>query len=130
AGAPGSWTSGRSEERRVGKECRSGWERNVEQKKPGPLAELMEPFVTMIPYLLVECDGSDGERFRHTLEPYTYERVTQGVPQCISGDCGVFTLKYIFFFQAEDGIRAFHVTGVQTCALPIWAGAPGSWTSG
>src|SRR5207302_1556292 len=23
------------------------------------------------------------------------------------------------FFQAEDGIRAFHVTGVQTCALPI-----------
>src|SRR5690606_33516074 len=27
----------------------------------------------------------------------------------------------IFFFQAEDGIRDFHVTGVQTCALPIWA---------
>src|SRR5690606_40425609 len=27
-----------------------------------------------------------------------------------------------FFFQAEDGIRDFHVTGVQTCALPI--GAP------
>src|SRR5690606_40416105 len=26
-----------------------------------------------------------------------------------------------FFFQAEDGIRDFHVTGVQTCALPIWA---------
>src|SRR5690606_41142045 len=25
----------------------------------------------------------------------------------------------VFFFQAEDGIRAFHVTGVQTCALPI-----------
>src|SRR5690606_40346803 len=24
-----------------------------------------------------------------------------------------------FFFQAEDGIRDFHVTGVQTCALPI-----------
>src|SRR5207302_6199881 len=23
-------------------------------------------------------------------------------------------------FQAEDGIRDFHVTGVQTCALPIW----------
>src|SRR5690606_31317131 len=23
------------------------------------------------------------------------------------------------FFQAEDGIRDFHVTGVQTCALPI-----------
>src|SRR5690606_40828730 len=25
----------------------------------------------------------------------------------------------VFFFQAEDGIRVFHVTGVQTCALPI-----------
>src|SRR5439155_16344488 len=25
-----------------------------------------------------------------------------------------------FFFQAEDGIRGGHVTGVQTCALPIW----------
>src|SRR5688500_13192803 len=24
-----------------------------------------------------------------------------------------------FFFQAEDGIRAYKVTGVQTCALPI-----------
>src|SRR5690606_17666546 len=29
----------------------------------------------------------------------------------------------IFFFQAEDGIRGFHVTGVQTCALPILADA-------
>src|SRR6266576_6422609 len=26
----------------------------------------------------------------------------------------------IFFFQAEDGIRDLYVTGVQTCALPIW----------
>src|SRR5438270_1241420 len=25
-----------------------------------------------------------------------------------------------FFFQAEDGIRVLTVTGVQTCALPIW----------
>ena len=25
----------------------------------------------------------------------------------------------IFFFQAEDGIRDWSVTGVQTCALPI-----------
>ena len=27
-----------------------------------------------------------------------------------------------FFFQAEDGIRDYDVTGVQTCALPIWRG--------
>src|SRR5258706_10821263 len=26
---------------------------------------------------------------------------------------------WIFFFQAEDGIRDWSVTGVQTCALPI-----------
>src|SRR5256885_11757349 len=26
---------------------------------------------------------------------------------------------FVFFFQAEDGIRDYKVTGVQTCALPI-----------
>src|SRR5438309_4111330 len=31
-----------------------------------------------------------------------------------------------FFFQAEDGIRGGTVTGVQTCALPIWSVMP--WT--
>src|SRR6266511_6001062 len=37
----------------------------------------------------------------------------------------VFSIEYytnselFFFFQAEDSIRGFHVTGVQTCALPI-----------
>src|SRR5256884_3566161 len=29
----------------------------------------------------------------------------------------------VFFFQAEDGIRDVAVTGVQTCALPIFADA-------
>src|SRR5690625_6782564 len=29
--------------------------------------------------------------------------------------------RWLFFFQAEDGIRDGHVTGVQTCALPISA---------
>src|SRR5437762_14318254 len=28
---------------------------------------------------------------------------------------------FFFFFQAEDGIRDTSVTGVQTCALPIYA---------
>src|SRR5437764_3671151 len=31
------------------------------------------------------------------------------------------TALYFFFFQAEDGIRDTSVTGVQTCALPIYA---------
>src|SRR5256885_5725115 len=30
-------------------------------------------------------------------------------------------LVFFFFFQAEDGIRDYKVTGVQTCALPICA---------
>src|SRR2546430_4711075 len=39
----------------------------------------------------------------------------------------------VVFFQAEDGIRDLTVTGVQTCALPIWVGwlavrrVPESW---
>src|SRR2546429_914732 len=32
----------------------------------------------------------------------------------VAGDAGVF------FFQAEEGMRYVAVTGVQTCALPIW----------
>src|SRR5690625_2368783 len=40
----------------------------------------------------------------------------------------------VFFFQAEDGIRDGHVTGVQTCALPIsdveWARAAAEEVAG
>src|SRR5205085_7312303 len=32
--------------------------------------------------------------------------------------------RFFFFFQAEDGIRDLTVTGVQTCALPIWRARP------
>src|SRR2546429_3825530 len=31
-----------------------------------------------------------------------------------------FFYRFFFFFQAEDGIRDVAVTGVQTCALPIY----------
>src|SRR3989454_2307568 len=41
-------------------------------------------------------------------------RVTTASP------CSVF----FFFFQAEDGIRDYKVTGVQTCALPILVADP------
>src|SRR5690625_6935907 len=34
--------------------------------------------------------------------------------------CGSRKDIFVFFFQAEDGIRDGHVTGVQTCALPIF----------
>ena len=32
---------------------------------------------------------------------------------------------FFFFFQAEDGIRDADVTGVQTCALPIYESVSG-----
>ena len=36
------------------------------------------------------------------------------------GCCCWLLLLFFFFFQAEDGIRDHCVTGVQTCALPIY----------
>src|SRR5437764_4055201 len=43
-------------------------------------------------------------------------------------------MRFVFFFQAEDGIRDTSVTGVQTCALPISSSgataAAGAATSG
>ena len=37
----------------------------------------------------------------------------------VRGDWMVVCFCFFFFFQAEDGIRDWSVTGVQTCALPI-----------
>src|SRR5256885_7986782 len=44
---------------------------------------------------------------------------------------GVQNMKYrsiFFFFQAEDGIRVYKVTGVQACALPIWVSRALAWS--
>ncbi|CAN7135902.1 unnamed protein product [Brassica rapa subsp. narinosa] len=68
---------------------------HIFSRHPGELDEVMEHFVTMIPYLLVECALADEQKVQYTLEPYTYARQTVGVPQCRAGDCGPFTLKYI-----------------------------------
>src|SRR5688572_21810629 len=38
----------------------------------------------------------------------------------------VLVVCFFFFFQAEDGIRDLTVTGVQTCALPIFEAGSGS----
>src|SRR2546430_3951189 len=38
---------------------------------------------------------------------------------------GLWCRCLFFFFQAEDGIRDLTVTGVQTCALPIFRGRDG-----
>src|SRR5256885_3707075 len=37
-----------------------------------------------------------------------------------AGDKDLVLQCFFFFFQAEDGIRDYKVTGVQTCALPIF----------
>ncbi|XP_033138746.1 uncharacterized protein LOC117129294 [Brassica rapa] len=71
------------------------WDSIVSHISPEELDEVMEPFVTMVPYMLVECALSDEQKVQYTLEPYTYARQTVGVHQCRAGDCGPFTLKYI-----------------------------------
>src|SRR2546426_5441036 len=38
---------------------------------------------------------------------------------CLESKLACNFLCFFFFFQAEDGIRDYKVTGVQTCALPI-----------
>src|SRR2546430_11545323 len=42
----------------------------------------------------------------------------------------VSPLVFVFFFQAEDGIRDLTVTGVQTCALPISFSPARMWIGG
>ncbi|CAN6927688.1 unnamed protein product, partial [Brassica oleracea] len=55
---------------------------------------VIEPFLYMVPYLLVECASSDEQRAQYSLDPFTYERLTN-IPQARAGDCGVYALKYI-----------------------------------
>src|SRR5256885_2587665 len=43
---------------------------------------------------------------------------TVGAKKVMTFAC-VAPRRSVFFFQAEDGIRDYKVTGVQTCALPI-----------
>src|SRR3712207_8624512 len=59
-------------------------------------------------------------------------RVAAGKPLCALMDAAWHNILLLFsvggtpffvFFQAEDGIRDIGVTGVQTCALPIYGGA-------
>ncbi|KAF8094900.1 hypothetical protein N665_0349s0003 [Sinapis alba] len=71
------------------------WDNIVKYISHAQLDEVMEPFLTIVPYLLVECASSNEERIKYSLEPFTYERATVGVPQCQAGDCGMYALKYI-----------------------------------
>src|SRR3712207_3617500 len=66
---------------------------------------------------------------------YLYRMFLKKLFSCYFIYCQIsFLLYYVvicvffFFFQAEDGIRDIGVTGVQTCALPIYA-LPHNWRS-
>ncbi|CAN7048203.1 unnamed protein product [Brassica oleracea var. botrytis] len=43
---------------------------------PEELDVVMEHFLYMVPYLLVECTSLDEQRAQYSLEPFTYERLT------------------------------------------------------
>src|SRR5256885_3989455 len=49
---------------------------------------------------------------------------------CLTKPYSSVLLCFFFFFQAEDGIRDYKVTGVQTCALPISADRRGAGFAG
>ncbi|KAF8096357.1 hypothetical protein N665_0311s0010 [Sinapis alba] len=58
------------------------WDIILKHISPEELDEVMELFLKMAPYLLVECASSDEEHIKYTLKPFIYERVKVGVPQC------------------------------------------------
>src|SRR5256885_5889778 len=62
-----------------------------------------------------EATGYKGDHSITDLAPEGFKRFENG---------DVMACCCFFFFQAEDGIRDYKVTGVQTCALPIY------WRSG
>src|SRR6266581_5092918 len=88
-----------SEERRVGKECRSRWSPYHYKKKARDSRRHADTFI---------CTGQRDKHGRR------HRRWPAGVRFGI-----LASRARPFFFQAEDGIRAGRVTGVQTCALPI-----------
>src|SRR2546429_1716997 len=45
---------------------------------------------------------------------------TEAEIRLVCAGLAIGVIVCVFFFQAEDGIRDVAVTGVQTCALPIW----------
>ncbi|CAN6882050.1 unnamed protein product [Brassica oleracea] len=70
------------------------WDSICSSISPEELDVVMESFLYMVPYLLVECASSDEQRAQYSLEPFTYERPTN-IPPAQAGDCGVYPLKYI-----------------------------------
>src|SRR6266511_3243183 len=58
----------------------------------------------------------------HQMICRTSNNHTLKLSPALSSRCNNQHNLFLSFFQPEDGIRRFHVTGVQTCALPISSG--------
>ncbi|XP_056860106.1 uncharacterized protein LOC130508558 [Raphanus sativus] len=97
------------------------WDSIPSSSIPEAWDEIMEPFLEMIPYLLVEC----GDQ-KHGLERYTYERLLKDVPTANNGDCGVYAVKYIEChalgvpFSPKDFARSNAKTMRDNMAVVIW----------
>src|SRR6185369_12404560 len=124
AGPPITWIEGvlpqalrspdlaaRSEERRVGKECRSRWS-PYHLKKNKSIACASPAFL----HARAWASGATTRR-------QSIACASPAFLHASSWSGGAPTCRCFFFFQAEDGIRDSSVTGVQTCALPIWPAA-------
>src|SRR3712207_8510846 len=68
------------------------------------------------------------KEMRETRKEKTRNKWQDGMQEDLDREMNLTADKGVvfIFFQAEDGIRDIGVTGVQTCALPIWRGAPRS----
>ncbi|CAN6871259.1 unnamed protein product [Brassica oleracea] len=78
------------------------WDSICSNISPEELDVVMEPFLYMVPYLLVEYASSDEQRVQYSLEPFTYERPTN-IPPARAGDCGVYTLNLVKDFSKANG---------------------------
>ncbi|CDY67786.1 BnaC07g48360D [Brassica napus] len=76
------------------------WDNICSSISPEDLDVVMESFLYMVPYLLVECASSDEQRAQNSQEPFTYERPTN-IPPAQAGDCGVYTLNKKDFAKAN-----------------------------
>ncbi|CAN6824074.1 unnamed protein product, partial [Brassica oleracea] len=99
------------------------------RRLPEELDVVMEPFLYMVAYLLVECASSDEQRAQYNLEPFIYERPTN-IPPARAGDCGVYTLKYIechalgIEFSKKDFAKANGKSMSDKMAVDIFQGLP------
>src|SRR5947209_9208224 len=81
----------------------------------GQATRLQVPVFSSLP----TAQRSDQRVFEHGGDKWQIVEAWLSTAVMVAGNTG--ELLSLFFFQAEDGIRDIGVTGVQTCALPIFS---------